>query len=288
MRVLIIGCGYVGWPLANGLVAAGHQVYAMRRSPPSEIAAFHWVQADITNSEDLHRLPADFDAVINVVSSTRGGPEEYQKVYLEGTRNILAWLKKNPPARYLYTSSTSVYGQTDASWVTEDSPTLPDSSTSRILVETEQELLRAFREEQFPVMILRVAGIYGPERGHLFKQFVRGEATIRESGESYINSIHLDDVVGSIMHLLGGGTVGEIYNVADDEPVAQIEFFRWLSSTLGKPMPLSSPGDPNRKRGLTNKRVSNAKLRATGYQFLYPTFREGYTAELRRLRLFAA
>jgi NAD dependent epimerase/dehydratase family enzyme len=73
--------------------------------------------------------------------------------------------------------------------------------------------------------------------------------------------------------------------VVDNEPVTQIDFFRWLSEVLKKPMPASAPADPNRKRGLTNKRVSNEKLRASGYQFRYPTFREGYSSEMQRLGL---
>lgn len=285
MRILIIGCGYVGLPLGARCAAAGHEVFAIRRSPPDVSGAIRFLRADITKVEDLAKIAPQFDAVVNVVSSTRGGPEEYREVYLEGTRHILDWLKQNPPATYLYTSSTSVYAQNDGSWVTEESPTIPDSATSRVLVETERELLRAFREEKFPAIILRVAGIYGPERGHLFKQFLRGEATLRGDGDAFINSVHLDDVVGSLFHLLTRGRPGEIYNAADSEPVTQLEFFRWLSSTLHKPMPLSAPADPSRKRGLTNKRVSNAKLLATGYSMLYPTFREGYGEEMRRLGL---
>ena len=85
--------------------------------------------------------------------------------------------------------------------------------------------------------------------------------------------------------MLKSGRPGEIYNVVDDEPVAQIHFFRWLSETLGKWMPpFAGTEDPARKRGLTNKRVLNRKLKMElGYQFKYPTFRQGYTAEIKRL-----
>jgi nucleoside-diphosphate-sugar epimerase len=285
MRILIIGCGYVGLPLGERLAKAGHEVFGIRRNAAgfSELAScgIKLLQADITDPASLKPIEPNYDAVINLVSSTRGGPEEYRRVYLEGTANILRWLQKRPPDRYIYTSSTSVYGQTDGSWVTESSAANPDSVTSRVLVQTEKLL------QNCPCAItLRVGGIYGPGRGHLFHQYLRDEATLRDDGSAYINHIHLQDVAAGIVHLLSAGTPGETYNLVDDEPITQLTFFQWLSNQLGKPLPPSAPADPTRKRGLTNKRVSNAKLRSTGYTFLYPTFREGYLAEIQALEKF--
>lgn len=287
MRVLIIGCGYVGLPLGRELVRAGHEVFGMRRSMAAvdELSnlGIQPLQADIAKSSDLEKISRAFEAVVNLVSSTRGGLEEYRQVYFEGTRNVLHWLKSNPPKRYIYTSSTSVYAQNDGSWVDENSPVEPESATSQVLVETEEELMGA--GNWLHPIVLRVAGIYGPERGHLFKQYLKGEAALRGEGDAYINMVHLDDLVGTIIHLLEKGQGSETYNVADDQPVTQKAFFEWLAQRLGKPMPPSTAPDPNRKRGLTNKRVSNRKLRATGYQFRYPTFREGYESEIQRLKL---
>jgi nucleoside-diphosphate-sugar epimerase len=98
--------------------------------------------------------------------------------------------------------------------------------------------------------------------------------------------IHRDDVVGVIIAALKNGRPGEIYNAVDDEPVALIHFFRWLSETLGKWMPPFEPEEDaaERKRGLTNKKVQNRRLKMElGYQFKYPNFRKGYTAEIQRL-----
>ncbi|MGZ8900595.1 MAG: NAD-dependent epimerase/dehydratase family protein, partial [Limisphaerales bacterium] len=155
----------------------------------------------------------------------------------------------------------------------------------QILIETERELLHAHQAAAFPAIILRASGIYGPERGHLFKQFLRGEATMREDGSSWINMIHVDDLAAAIAHLIDHGAPGEIYNATDNEPVTQLAFFHWLSTALKRPMPPAAPPDPARKRGLTNKRVSNAKLKSTGFAFKYPSFREGYSAEMQRLSL---
>ena len=160
------------------------------------------------------------------------------------------------------------------------------TETSKVLVETEKLLLDAAAQKKFPAVILRVAGIYGPERGHLFLQYLKNEAKIEGKGERFINMIHRDDLVGFIIAALKNGRPGEIYNAVDDEPVAQIHFFRWLSETLGKWMPPFAAETENaeRKRGLTNKKLQNRKLKMElGYQFKYPTFRQGYTAEIQRL-----
>jgi nucleoside-diphosphate-sugar epimerase len=290
MRVLIVGCGYVGLPLGAELVKQGNEVFGVRRSPAAEAeikaAGIRPLIADITRADELTKLPGPFDWVVNAVSSNRGGVEEYRQTYLEGTRNLIEWLSASPPRKFVYTSSTSVYGQTDGSLVRETSLTQPAGETGRILIDAENLLLSAAQQKKFPAAILRVAGIYGPGRGHHFLKYLRDEARIEGKGERIINMIHRDDLVGILLAALKSGRPGEIYNAVDDEPVAQIHFFRWLSETLGKWMPPSVPetGKGERKRGLTNKKVSNRKLKMElGYQFKYPTFRQGYTAEITRL-----
>ena len=147
-------------------------------------------------------------------------------------------------------------------------------------------LLEAVRQRNFPAVILRVAGIYGPDRGYWFKQYLKDAATIEGKGERILNMIHRDDVVGAIIAALKNGRPGEIYNAVDDEPVEQLSFFRWLSETLGRDLPRFVPEDREGlcKRGITNKRISNRRLKAElGYQFKHRTFRQGYAAEIQRL-----
>jgi nucleoside-diphosphate-sugar epimerase len=289
MRALIIGCGYVGLPLGREMVCQGHEVYGMRRSGGNDLqpAGIHSVIGDITRPESLTTLRSGFDWVINTVSSSKGGVDDYRAVYLEGNRNVLAALSTSPPLKYVFTSSTSVYGQDDGSIVTEESATEPASPTSRILVEAENLLEQAHAESSFPSIIVRPSGIYGPGRGYLFRQYLKGEAQIVGKGDRSINMVHVDDMVGGIIAVLQHGQSGEIYNLSDDEPVRQVRFFEWLSQQLGRPMPpfVNKADAPKRKRGLTNKRVSNVKLKTqTGYEFRYPTFREGYEAEIREAR----
>jgi nucleoside-diphosphate-sugar epimerase len=289
MRVLIVGCGYVGMPLGAELVKQGHEVFGLRRSTGAEAdlksAGITPLTADITKTEQLNQLPGAYDWVVNCVSASGGGAEEYREVYLQGTRNLVEWLGA-APKKFVYTSSTSVYGQNDGSLVKETSPTEPAAETGKMLVETEQVLLTAARQQKFPAVIFRVAGIYGPGRGYWFRQYLKNEARIEGTGARILNMIHRDDVVGAIIAALKSGRPGEVYNAVDDEPVSQLNFFQWLSGPLGKELPPSLPEDTDaeHKRGVTNKKVSNRRLKMElGYQFKYPTFRQGYTAEILRL-----
>lgn len=286
MRALIIGCGYVGIPLGAKLVKLGHEVWGVRRSADSaaELAAHgirHFV-ADISQPGALDALPGAFDWIINLVSSDKGGPEEYRAVYLEGNRHVVEWARRHPPKKIVYTSSTSVYGQNDGSAVKESSPAEPAGETSQILVQAEKVLLEA--APGLPTVVIRAAGIYGPDRGHLLKQYLKNEAKIPGKGERFINMIHRDDLADVIIAALKNGRAGEIYNACDDEPVQMIHFFRWLSETLGKWMPPFVPEEETRKRGVTSKKVQNRKMKIElGLQLKYPTFRQGYTAEIQRL-----
>ncbi len=289
MKCLIVGCGYVGLPLGMELVRLGHEVSGLRRSVSAEnelkAAGIQPLFSDVTRPETLAGLPREFDWVVNCVAAG-GGADDYRQVYLQGTRNLIEWLAPNPPKKFVYTSSTSVYGQTDGSQVKESSPTEPLVETAKVLLETEKVLLATVAERKFPAVILRVAGIYGPGRGHWFRQFLKNEARIEGDGSRFLNMIHRDDLIGCIIAALKSGRPGEIYNAADDEPVSQLHFFQWLAGTVGKypPPSISENSDENRKRGVTNKRVSNRKLKMElGCQFKYPNFRKGYSAEILRL-----
>jgi nucleoside-diphosphate-sugar epimerase len=289
MRVLIVGCGYVGLPLGIELIRLGHEVFGLRRNSSAEnelkAASIQPLFGDVTKPDELEKLPHEFDWVVNCVAAG-GDAENYRAVYFNGTKNLIEWLAPNPPKKFVYTSSTSVYGQNDGSQVKESSPTEPVAETSKILVETEKILLDAAAQKKFPAVILRVAGIYGPERGHWFKLFLNNEATMEGDGSRFLNMIHRDDLVGCIIAALKSGRAGEIYNAVDDEPVSQLHFFQWLAQAVDKPLPPSVPENSgeNRKRGTTNKRVSNRKLKMElGHQFKYSNFRIGYSAELLRL-----
>lgn len=281
-RILIVGCGYLGLAAAQRFLAAGCLVAGVRRSSDStaELSALgiQPLVGDVARPETWQGWPQNWDVVINAVSSSRGGPDVYRDVYLAGTRNLISWIGAGR-TRYIHISSTSVYAQTDGSWVAEDSPTEPSTETGRILVETERQVLNAHSTTGFPAILLRVSGIYGPGRGHLLKQLLQGEARIEGDGSRWINMVHRDDAAAAIEAVAMRGESGRIFNVTDDLPVRQGEFLKWLAREYELPEPpVSEAGEAMpRKRGLTQKRVSNARLKVeTSWVPQYPDFRIGY------------
>src|SRR5882724_8426234 len=155
MRVLIVGCGYVGVPLGIELLRLGHEVFGLRQNPSAEnelkFAGIQPFFADVTKPETLAKLPREFHWVVNCVAAG-GNAENYRQVYLQGARNLIEWLSATPPKKFVYTSSTSVYAQNDGSQVKESSLTEPISETSKILVETEKVLLDAAARKNFPAV----------------------------------------------------------------------------------------------------------------------------------------
>ena len=288
MKTLIIGCGYVGAQLGSDLVNQGHQVCGLSRSTERDAElekhGIQPVHADITNASELSKLPPDFDWVVNCVSSGRGStPETYKSIYLEGTRNILNWLKPSPPKKLVYTSSTSVYGQHAGECVHEDDETKPRTEFGEILLQTEQELINAFKETKFPAVILRVAGIYGPGRLHYLDTFMSGKAVVYGQQGRHLNMIHRDDVAGAIRCALRDGKAGRIYNACDDEPVTQQHFYQWAANMLLKSPPEHVPAssEPPRKRGTGDKLIVNKRIKMElGYKFRFPNFRQGFDHEM--------
>ena len=284
MRTLIIGCGYVGEALGQRLITLGHSVTGIRRANEGNDRlaklGIRPLNFDITQGKELNNLKEHFDYVVISVSSSRGGREAFHRVFGEGIKNVTAWLQTNPDCSVTFISSTSVYRQTNGEWVNEKSITATDTLTSKVLC-TAEERVSAISS---PVTILRSSGIYGPGRGHLFQQFIKGVATIEGTGERYLNMVHRDDLAEAIIRSLKsrGGT----FNITDDEPVTQLDYFKWLNNKTGQPLPpfVPEPDPSTRKRGTTNKRVSNGRFKeALEFQFNYPTFREGLTEELKRL-----
>lgn len=291
-RVLICGCGYVGIALGRLLVSEGHTVFGLRRTAASlpELAAegISPLLGDISRPADLESLPGPFDWVVHVASSTGGGLDEYRSVYLDGLQHLLAWLNRahDRPSRLVYTSSTSVYGQTDGSWVDETSPTNPTTETGAILVAAEQLLRTA--PLRVHATTLRVAGIYGPGRGHLFRQFVAGKISPPDAPARWLNMVHRDDVATAIRAALETGTAGGIYNVADNEPVLATDFLNWIAAQLGRDQSRFGTGSsPTRlgKRAETHKQVSNRLIRdELQWSPAFPTFREGYADAIRSVK----
>ena len=276
----IAGCGFVGLATARLLHARGWRVLGGTHSPESAAALasepFEVIACDITDRAALARLGKK-DAVVHCASSGRGGVEQYRAVYLEGARALAESLA---PTQFVFTSSTSVYAQTDGSVVTEESAAEPDRETGRILRETEEFVLA------HGGCVARLAGIYGPGRSVLLKKFFSGQAVIEGDGARFINQVHRDDIATALTDLLERDARG-IFNICDDEPMTQRAVYEWLANYFEKPLPPSGPIDPDRKRGWTSKRVSNAKIRALGWLPRYPTFRDAIGNDAGLLKPFS-
>ena len=269
-RALIAGCGFVGLATARLLQGRGWEVGGLTHSEESAgaLAGEHFpvLACDLSDAAALARLHSweYADVVIHCASSGRGGADAYRAVYLDGARNVLERLR---PKQLLFTSSTSVYAQTDGSTVDENSPAEPDRETGRVLRDTEELVL------QHGGTVARLAGIYGPGRSVLLRKFSTGEAVIEADGRRFVNQVHRDDIASALTTLAAANATG-IFNVVDDEPLTQRAIYEWLAAHFGKPIPPTGPMDPNRKRGWTNKRVSNAKLRGLGWAPRFPSFRD--------------
>jgi nucleoside-diphosphate-sugar epimerase len=265
-RILIAGCGYVGQATADLFHGAGWDVEGWTVSEKSagtlSTKPYPICQVDISNRDQVAERHGTFDAVVHCASSRGGGVESYRQIYLNGARNLLERFEK-----MLFTSSTSVYAQRDGSWVTEESETRPVRETGQVLLETEKEVLG--REGT----VVRLAGIYGPGRCALLSKFLAGTAIIDPKNDRFVNQVHRDDIASAIFLLVNGKwRKRQIYNVVDDEPISQSDCYRWLAQRLNRSLPPIRELTEQPKRGGTNKRVSNAKLRGLGWTLQYPTF----------------
>ncbi len=267
-RVLIAGCGFVGLATARLFAQRGWEVTGCTHSPDSAAGLsgepFPVVPCDLAERQAVETLAprGPLDAVVHCASSGRGGAEQYRRVYLEGARHLATVF---PSATLLFTSSTSVYAQTDGGWVTEESLAEPERETGQLLRATEEFV--ASRNG----IVTRLAGIYGPGRSVLLRKFFEGTAIIEGDGTKWINQAQRDDIASALVHLVANKARGT-FNINDDQPLTQRDLYAWLAERFQRPLPPIGPSDLNRKRGWTNKRVSNVKLRSLGWQPRFPSF----------------
>ncbi len=263
--ILILGTGYLGKALAESLRKAGHT--ALTADIDTQKAIY---EADVTDEASMLRLAARIPAphIIVMCASTQGGGEEaYRSLYANGTRNTL---EAFPGIPLIFCSSTSVYGITDGRWITEEHNVYPSSGKSGQLIQAEQAVLAAGGT------VLRLGALYGPGRCVLASQYcTKGTALPGDMGR-WLNYIHRDDAAAAL-HLLC--TLREppsgIYNLTDRTPMQMGEIYSYLSDLLEMPVPRPEPLPAEARRGLSNQRISCARLLALGWEPLYPSFADG-------------
>lgn len=281
-RVVILGCGYVGCELARRLE---DEVVGVRRSTTGladvEAAGARAVRADITDAESLWAVP-DPDRLIVAASAGGRDTDAARETYVDGLRTAIDHFtaRSSPPDRVVYTSSTGVYGDHDGKWVDEETPLEPNTEREEILVEAER-IARERPPSGIDGTVARLGGLYGPGRYRLHR-YLEGPVTA-----GHRNMIHRDDAAGAIQYLLETDRArDQVVNIVDDEPVEKHAFADWLSDACGESPPpkrsiedrLEADEGTAGRRITADKRVSNDRLRALGYEFVYPTFRDGYLA----------
>ena len=279
-RILVVGAGDIGGHLAQKLVDSGHEVWGLRRSDKPIAEGVQLIQADVAELETLIDLPA-VDIVVYSVASPVFSKEGYHTYYYKGLRNVLRAVKPNNPQRIFFVSSSSVYHQMDGEWVDETSELSPTSFAGKEMLAAEQALLR----DKLPGTVVRLTGVYGPGRNRMIEQAKQGGHCDPEP-PVWTNRIHRDDCVGVLQMLierqLNGDVLDDIYLATDDEPATLFEVLEWMKDRIGD---VDDDHDLPEATRRANRRCSNQRLKALGYQFHYPNYRKGYDKQLTEMGL---
>jgi nucleoside-diphosphate-sugar epimerase len=272
---LIIGCGYLGRRVDALWRAQGKSVAALTRSRSDELRALGLqpIVGDVLRPETLTTLPSA-DVILYAVGFDRTAGSSFRDVYVKGLSNVIAALPA-PPRRFLYVSSTSVYGATAGEEIDETVPAEPTEDNGRIVLEAEDLL----RDKLPDAIILRFAGIYGP--GRLIRQnaIMKGEPLAGDF-EKWINLIHVEDGARAAVAAEERGRPGSIYNISDGHPVRRRDFYMHLAELLNAPPPrFATLPSPSSERG--NRRIGNRKLREElEVQLVFSSYREGLQASI--------
>jgi tryptophan 2,3-dioxygenase len=277
---VILGCGYVGTRLAHALLDAGERVRVCAR-----------------NAGRLQPL-ADRGAQVHAMDAAKlrafgpalyGTSSPYVLFSVPPLANMPAGeaIRRAAEAgiavgaqRFVYLSSTAVYGETpDGEVVDEETPSALSDAEAMVRI-GEESAVETARLSGLATIVLRLSAIYGPGRG-VRERLIKGNYKLLDEGEHWFSRVHVDDIVGIIRAAVTRAPQQALYCVADDRPTTQREYAGWLSHRLGLPMPPSqpslAPGAP--RRAVRNRKISNARLkRELGYQFLYPSYVEGEMA----------
>lgn len=277
MQTLLLGYGDIADRVAQGLSALKEQVTGVCRNPANKPLrpGVNLIAADLNNEQELYQLfKQKWDNVVITLTPAKGAEDSYHQGYVVPCRHLQQVLSQQThQPKIIYVSSTGVYAQRDGEWIDESSLTEPTSDSGKALLQAES-LIHALPGQ---TSILRCSGIYGEGRDFLLRQLSQGKVQLRDS---WTNRIHQDDVAGFIVYLLTQiPRLLPVYLVNDDEPVKQYEVYQWLAQQLGLELPENIDTEVG-PRG--SKRCMNKRLKDSGYQLQYPSFREGYAAVIKQ------
>jgi nucleoside-diphosphate-sugar epimerase len=257
---LIIGAGDVGGRLARLRAAAGETVIAVRRREVEAMPGVRSVCADVASGAGLERLPRQVQAAVFCAAPDRRDEAAYRSLFVDGLRRLIDHVDAD---RLLLVSSTAVYAEDAGEWVDEATPARPPAFNGRLLREAELELATVRGSS-----VLRLSGLYGPGRDAMLRRARAG----LPGRPRWTNRIHVDDAAAALAHLLDQPRLQPLYLGNDDRPALESEVLAWLRARQGLP-PLAA--GPARETG---RRISNRRLRDSGWMPRYPDFASGYAA----------
>jgi len=294
MKALIAGCGDLGMRTAALLCQAGHEVIGLRRRPAlqsdgdtvtgriNQPPGFTWFTADLRDPSSMTSLPSDITHVIYAATPDQRQESAYRAIFLDGVQHLVNALDQascQRPAgsapflqRFMFVSSSAVYGEHADQWVDELTPTDPQGFNGRILVEAEQWLT----SQPFESVVLRLSGIYGPGRDQLLDRIRQGQASVPRLHKHWSNRIHVEDAARALFHLMTLPNPDMTYLITDSHPYLMDELYYRLADLLGVTRPVDGPAPML----IGSKKLSNKRLLATGFKLNWPDAMDGYAALL--------
>ncbi len=279
MRIVVIGAsGVIGAALLPLLRASGHALRVGARSAASvqdlSGAGFDALAGDILDPASLTPLLASCDAVINIATAIpkpggRGDWALNDRIRTEGTRNLIAACIEAKVPRVVAQSVAMLLCADDSRPQTEDDPI---AGYGRVTTAAELEAL--VQAAPLDWRIARGGLFYGAGREQGWQATLDDAAfRIPSGGTSWLSQVHVRDYADALAHIVELDAPRQVYNACDDQPLTELDLYREVAQWGGKPVP--PVGEAPGPYGLRSFRVSNAKLRATGWTPQYPTLREG-------------
>jgi electron-transferring-flavoprotein dehydrogenase len=266
-RILLAGCGDLGVRLARRLIARGDVVFGLRRRVDALPPGIERVAADLNDPRTLQRLPVGLDAVVCTLTPGSRDEAGYRRAYLDAPANLVDALQ-GPAPRWVFASSTAVYGGDAGERIDDDSPEAPEAFNGSILLEAEVSLATRVANLQ----VLRFTGIYGPGRERMLARARAGGL----AQPRWTNRIHAEDAAAALAFALDHPQLAGSCIASDGSPAREDEVLGWLAERQGAPLPVCAPG-PERGR-----RIFPTRLFAAGFAPQFADFRSGYSALLQQ------
>ena len=263
MNISVLGCGWLGLPLAVSLIEDGHKIKGSTRDPAkvkqiSEQGINTFV-LDLSPELDCEKADEFFNSellVINIPPARRDDIVEFHPAQI---KSIINALNSSPIRKVIFTSSTSVYPEVNRE-VSEDESEGPTKNSGKALKTVEQMLLS---EGGFKTTVLRLAGLVGYDRNP--RNFLKKRRVIHKINTP-VNLIHRDDCIGVIKEVIKKDTWGEIFNVCCDNHPKRIDFYKSEADRIG--LELDNLED---MQSANFKIVSNGKMKnILDYSLKYP------------------